>query len=179
MSDLSSFPGTPAAVAQPAVSPEQFRACLSRWASGVTVVTASDHHGRPQGFTASSFSSVSQSPPLISVCLDRDANCRDTFEAASCFAVHVLRAGQQDLAAGFARKGADKFRGRRLAGAATGVPLLDDALVRLECRTTQRLPAGDHLILIGEVYHCVVGDGEPLVYFRSRFHRLRPPEAGP
>jgi flavin reductase ActVB len=155
-----------------AVTPEEFRASLGRWASGVTVVTAADTHGQPRGFTASSFSSVSESPPLISVCLDRGADCRTVFEATPCFAVHVLRSGQEDLATGFARKNTDKFSGRTVAGAAEGVPLLDDALVRLECRTAQRVPAGDHLILIGQVYRSTVTEGDPLLYYRRGFHEL-------
>jgi flavin reductase ActVB len=154
------------------ITPETFRACMAQWASGVAVVTAADSAGQPQGFTASSFSSVSESPPLILVCLDREANCRQAFDECDAFAVHVLARGHEELALRFARKSADKFAGLAPAVGRGGAPLLDGTLVRLACRTAERVPAGDHLIIIGLVLAASQRAGEPLLYYQRGFHEL-------
>ncbi|AZQ72779.1 MULTISPECIES: flavin reductase family protein [Streptomyces] len=156
------------------ISPDLFRAALSRWASGVTVVTTTDADGRNHGFTASAFSSVSLDPALVLVCLDNRANCFEAFDKSEGFVIHLLAQGQEGLAGKFASKGADKFAGTDVRLSERGLPLLPGALARLECRTERRIPGGDHLILIGEVHHADAGDGEPLVYYQRGFHELIP-----
>ncbi|WP_190019732.1 flavin reductase family protein [Streptomyces hiroshimensis] len=154
------------------ISPDLFRATLSRWVSGVTVVTTTDAQGQSHGFTASAFSSVSLDPALVLVCLDNRANCFEAFDNSEGFVVHLLRRGQEELAGRFASKGADKFAGTQPEWSPSGLPLLPGALARLECRTERRIPGGDHLILLGEVHHAEEGEGEPLVYYRRGFHGL-------
>ncbi|MGW3204257.1 flavin reductase family protein [Streptomyces sp. NPDC001135] len=161
----------------PSMAPELFRDSMRQWATGITVVTAADAAGRPHGFTASSFTAVSMAPPLVLVCLDRNANCLETFRASAWFAVHVLRDDQEGLAVRFARKDADKFAGSATRSGLGGAPLLDGTLTRLECRTADRIAAGDHVILLGEVHRACVREGEPLLYYQRAFHRIRPPAA--
>ena len=168
---------TPAAPAPAAVHEEvdrrQLQDCLSRWASGIAVVTTVDPvSGTDRGFTATSFSSLSMTPPTVLVCLDRGSHCLPAFEAAPTMAVHVLRYGQEDLAKRFATKGIDKFAGVDTGRGLGGVPLLPDVLGRLECRLVRRIPAGDHVILIGLVCTAEVSDAAPLVYFARGFHGL-------
>lgn len=155
--------------------PASLREALSRWPSGVTVVTTTDRAERPRGFTATSFSSLSSAPPLVLVCLDLGADCRTTFEQAEAFAVHILGSGQQDLALRFATRGADKFTGAPTAPGLAGVPLFDGAAARLECRLEECLPGGDHLILIGRVERVSLGAEQPLLYHRREFHQLPSP----
>ncbi|WP_202470028.1 flavin reductase family protein [Streptomyces sp. SID2888] len=158
------------------VDHDAFRAAMSHWASGVAVVTTADLAGRHHGFTASSFTAVSLDPPLVLVCLDRDAICAPAFLESPWLGVHVLGRGQETLARRFARKSADKFAGVELASAAGmgGVPLLTGVLARLECRITSRLDGGDHVVLLAEVGRAALGGGpgEPLVYYHRAFHRL-------
>ena len=154
----------------------QLREALARWPSGVTVVTAVDRAARPWGFTASSFTSLSSSPPLVLVCLDLAAECRPVFERATAFAVHILGRDQRDLALRFASRGVDKFSGTATARGLAGVPVLDGASARLECTLQQRVPGGDHVILIGRVERVVLGGEQPLLYHRRRFHDI-PAEA--
>jgi len=148
------------------------RAAMVQWASGVTVITAVDGERRPHGFTASSFCSVSLSPPLVLVCLDHAAACLDAFRGSDWFAIHVLREGQEELALAFARKGVDKFAGRATESGLGGTPLLPGGLARLECRMVDRIPAGDHLILLGQVARTATRPGRPLVYCQREFHGL-------
>ncbi|MCT9083691.1 flavin reductase family protein [Streptomyces fulvoviolaceus] len=155
------------------VPAEDFRAAMLQWASGVTVVTAVDGDRRPQGFTASSFCSVSLDPPLVLVCLDRGANCLETFRETGWFAVHVLGEDQEELALRFARKGTGKFADERTVPGLGEAPLLTGALARLECRAVDRVPAGDHLILVGRVARTETRSGRPLVHCQRAFHGLR------
>ncbi|HEY8533035.1 MAG TPA: flavin reductase family protein [Micromonospora sp.] len=150
------------------------REVLSRWASGVTVITTVDLTGRPWGFTATSFAPVSLDPPLVAFCLSNSAQCRPVFGAAPGFAVHILRLGQEEIARTFATRGADKFAAVATAPGAYGVPVLGDSLACLECRTTGITDAGDHVVVFGEVHRAEAGDGEPLLYFRRGFGRLLP-----
>lgn len=156
------------------VDRELFLETLAGWPSGVAVVTACDTAGQPWGFTASSFVSLSLDPPLVMVCLDKSAECRPVFEAASWFAVHILHSRQGDLARRFAVKGADKFAASDVTRGTSGLPLLSDTAGRLECRVVDRIGGGDHIILIGEVHQAVHGAGEPLIYYQRGFHRPEP-----
>jgi flavin reductase ActVB len=162
-----------AAAAGPAQAVDGFLESMRCWATGVTVVTAADAHGSPQGFTASSFASLSLSPPLVGICLSVDANCHAAFNEAARFAIHVLRHDQEDMARHFARKAADKFTRWVHALGPEGVPLLDDVLARIECRTAQRQVIGDHLLVIGEVEATWVTRGEPLLYYQRSFRRIQ------
>ncbi|MGW5577575.1 flavin reductase family protein [Micromonospora chokoriensis] len=149
-----------------------FTAAMSRFASGVTIVTTVDSAGVAHGFTASSFCSVSLEPPLVLVCLARSANSFPAFATCDRFAVSVLRAEQADLAMRFARKGADKFAQGRFVLAAGGVTVVDGALALVECTTERIDEAGDHVILLGRVRQARVDDGKPAIYFNRAFGTL-------
>ncbi|MFI0808777.1 flavin reductase family protein [Streptomyces echinatus] len=155
-------------------SPDLLRSTFRRHAAGVAVITARGVSG-PVGFTATSLTSVSADPPLVSFGIGTGASSWPAVAEADHVGVHILGEHQSDLAATFARSGADRF------GAATawrdgpeGVPVLDDVLAWLVCRIVGRVPAGDHRIVLAEV---VVGDpsgaGRPLLYHQGRFHGLR------
>ena len=155
------------------VRPEDFRNAMSRFASGVTVVTTRDASGRPFGFTASAFTSLSLDPPLVLVCLERRAESFPVFEAAQTFGVSILAAGQSPLALKFATRGADKFAGSPIVdGAVTGMPLVSSAIAQVECSVHERIDGGDHIILVGRVLRAVVAAGEPLLHFSRAFGRF-------
>jgi flavin reductase ActVB len=156
------------------VNATAFREALSRFASGVTVVTArlvGPEGDRVVGFTASSFASVSLSPPLILVCVSHTASAYDVFVRAEVFGVSVLGERQSSIAEQFARKGIDRFAGAPLSES-SGLPLIEGALVQLECRRYARSEAGDHTVVFGEVTAVRVTQGKPLVYFGRRFAAL-------
>jgi len=154
------------------VQNDDFREALGRWASGVTVV-ATENQGRRAGLTASSFTSVSLDPPLILVCIDRRAESCEARRLAPHFAVSILATGQEPTALQMARPGPDKFAGLAFSpGSLHGQPLVDGALVHLECRNHRVDEGGDHLILLGEVLAARTFDASPLVYFYRRFRPL-------
>jgi flavin reductase (DIM6/NTAB) family NADH-FMN oxidoreductase RutF len=155
-------------------SARDFRNALGCFATGIAIMTAREADGRFVGITVNSFSSVSLDPPLVSFCLDRNANSLNGFLTASHFVVNVLSEGQEPLSAAFARSsGGDKFVGVDFAVGETGCPLLADCLSHLECVREAVHDAGDHLIVIGRVVRLAQRpEGRPLLYFRGRYVRL-------
>ncbi len=154
------------------VTSDEFRRACGRFATGVTVATVFDPEGIPHGLTVSSFASVSLDPPLVLVCLGHQVTVIEAFRAARYFAINVLADSQQRLADRFARKGHDRFGGLEWEHGESGVPLLPGAIAAIECKTHQRFTSGDHDIFVGEMLRGHVAEGEPLVYFASRYRRL-------
>ncbi|MEU9560170.1 flavin reductase family protein [Streptomyces fumanus] len=154
-------------------APDLFRSVFRRHAAGVAVITARGEEG-PVGFTATSLTSVSAEPPLLSFGVGTGSSSWPVLAEAEHVGVHILGEHQRETAATFARSGADRF------GPATswrtgpeGVPVLDGVLAWLVCRVTARVPAGDHRIVLAEV---LLGDptgtGSPLLYHQGRFGGL-------
>ncbi len=153
--------------------PADFREAMARFASGVTIVTTRDGSGDAVGFTASAFSSLSLDPPLLLVCLQKDADCYAAFMEAEQLGVSILAQGQSPIAMRFATKAIDKWEGTPFQpGPTTGIPLIAGAAARLECRIYSRPDGGDHTILIGEVLTADVDSSEPLLHFNRSFGRF-------
>jgi len=148
------------------------RAALGQYATGVAIATTLNGEGAPVGLTINSFASVSLDPPLILWSLGLGSALLPNFRDRGHFAINVLSAAQQPLADRFASRQPDKFSGLDWQPGADGVPLLPAALARFECRLEQAVPGGDHLILIGRVLGFDRADGEPLIFFASRYRRL-------
>jgi flavin reductase (DIM6/NTAB) family NADH-FMN oxidoreductase RutF len=155
------------------VTSEEFRHACGRFATGITIASVLDANGAPHGLTVSSFASVSLDPPLILVCLGHDVSVINHFRASNNFGINVLAESQRHLSDRFARKGHDRFDGLEWQSGTTGVPLLTGVLAAIECRTSQWFTAGDHDIFVGEMVAARVADGEPLIYFASRYRELR------
>lgn len=155
--------------------PLEFKRVLSAWTTGVTVVTA-HHDGDLVGLVSNSFASVSLDPPLVSWCVDRGSSSLKSWLAAESFAVHILASHETELVSRFARRGGDKFAGQDWAPGATGAPLLDAGVARVECRTWQRYDGGDHVIIVGRVVALHDAGGPALAFSRGAL--LPAPAAG-
>ena len=159
------------------ISSESFRDVMRHFPSGVTIVTiqspvAEVVHGR----TVSSFASVSPEPPLVLVSIDHRATAYSLLEAAGAsFAINILAHDQMELSNRFAwLKDEDRFGAGEWTTAATGAPILSDALAWLDCTVYSRFSAGTHTIYIGEVQASGVGrpDVKPLVYWNRGYRQL-------
>ncbi|GAA1423672.1 flavin reductase family protein [Streptomyces thermospinosisporus] len=188
-SPQSAITAPPAARHAEGVSNDEFRAAMSRLASGVVLVTAVEPPldpddprapaGEDVGMTATAFMSVSLDPPLVLVSLREGSRMDELLEEQPLWAVSVLSENQRHIAGRFAMKGRvsdrllfadlDHVRGRY-----SGAPLVGGALATLECRTEQRVTAGDHTLVIGRVLAAEVpsAEGGPLTYFRGRYRKL-------
>ena len=116
------------------ISKEEFRRALSRFASGVTVVTTKDADGKLYGITVSAFCSVSLEPPLVLVCIERTTASHHALAASKHFVVNILRENQQNLSNHFASPSDDKFTGVEFRAGIEEIPVLTGALANLECR---------------------------------------------
>jgi flavin reductase (DIM6/NTAB) family NADH-FMN oxidoreductase RutF len=151
------------------ISNTAFREILSRFASGVTVVAVYGERG-PLGFTATGFTSVSLTPPLILVCINKSASVYDAIVAAESFGVSILDAAQPRLARRFAQSDVDRFEGVVLRAAEViPVPLIEGALAHLECRRYALQDVGDHTLVVGAVVGGSVSTGRPLLHYGRRF----------
>ncbi|GAA4473368.1 flavin reductase family protein [Phytohabitans houttuyneae] len=130
------------------LAPNTFRTLLRRLAATVVVVTADCHP--PVGFTATSLTSVSLRPPLLSFCVDRSSSSWPAVRAARHVGIHLLSQRQEDVARHFATRGIDRFGGVEWHCGPHGVALLADPLVWLVCRVAHRIVAGDHIIVLSE-----------------------------
>ncbi len=149
-----------------AVSAERLRRTLRRQAAGVTVITVPG----PAGFTATSFTSVSLEPALVSFYVSATASAAPAVRAAEAFAVHILRRDQEELAARFARSGVDRFAGTDWAPDEQGVPVLFGAAAWLTARRVLVQEVGDHLLVVGEVVDAGAEEGSsPLVHHDGAF----------
>ena len=149
-----------------AIAAEEFKHCLARWASGVTIVT-SRAGDEIHGMTVSDFSGASLSPPLVSVCCSRESITTGLIARGGCFGVNVLAADQRELSNRFASKKHEheRFVGLEFDQAETGAPMIAGCLVNLDCRLVATYDAGDHVIYLGEILSSRKTDREPLVYW--------------
>ncbi len=154
------------------IDPTLFRSVLSRFASGVTVVTSRDERGTDYGMTVSAFSSLSLEPPLVLVCIDQSATWHSVLPDATHFNVHVLGAEQEPISRRFASDRADRFVDVSHTRNPHGIVQLTGVLALLECRITARYAGGDHTIVIGEVEHAHADQGDPLLYFCGAYERI-------
>ena len=154
------------------VSKDEFRTALSRFISGVTVITTFGKDNRPAGITVSAFSSVSLEPPLVLACIDKRASVHEHLTEGSRFAVNILAEDQQDISRLFASKDQDRFDGARYRWGVSGAPLLEGALAYIECHVVHAYPAGDHTIIVGEVESTSVAEHKPLAYYRGGYGNL-------
>jgi flavin reductase (DIM6/NTAB) family NADH-FMN oxidoreductase RutF len=155
-----------------AIDETGFKKALSHFASGVTVVTT-ELEGKLFGMTVAAFASLSLSPPLVLVCIEKRVKSHDAIAAARKFGVSILGADQVEVSNRFASRSDDKFAGIEHRRGELGVPLLQGAITSLECRVTEQLEGGDHTIFVGEVMWAETREGAPLVYFRGGYREIR------
>jgi flavin reductase (DIM6/NTAB) family NADH-FMN oxidoreductase RutF len=155
-----------------ALSPEEFRAALSAYATGVTVVTAVGPGG-PSGATANAVTSLSLEPPMMLACLDRGSRTLTSVRAQGRFGVNALAAGQEDLARRFSAKDPEpaKWEGVEWSERLE-LPWLTGALVWVACELRDLIDGGDHLILTGNVLDADSREGKPLLFHRGAYRDL-------
>jgi flavin reductase (DIM6/NTAB) family NADH-FMN oxidoreductase RutF len=154
------------------VSPAEFRAALSAYATGVTVVTAIGPNG-PSGATANAVTSLSLDPPMMLACLDRGSRTLTSVRAQGRFGVNALAAGQEELARRFAGKDEEQAKWEGVPWSERqALPSLEGALMWVACELRDLIDGGDHLILTGNVLETNSRDGQPLLFHRGDYRDL-------
>ena len=154
------------------ITKDEFKQALSRFASGVTVITTKDKSGKLHGITVSAFCSVSLEPPLILICIDKNAGSHDAFEESKSFVVNILSEDQQHISNHFALPIPDKFDGMDYSTNGNEIPVLRDTLVNLECNLKEAYEGGDHTIFVGEIEKSHISEGEPLIYSQGSYRKI-------
>jgi len=162
------------------IPPDLFRQVFRHWPSGVAIVT-SRLAGERRGMVVSSLCSLSAEPPLIAFSARRETRTHRVVEASGVFAAHLLGQDQVDLLRRFA--GLDRvhdderFAGVATIAAATGAPILPDAVAWIDCQVVDRLEGAGFTLFVGEVLAAALGsqaDDPPLLYLQRTLRRLGP-----
>jgi flavin reductase (DIM6/NTAB) family NADH-FMN oxidoreductase RutF len=148
-----------------------FRAAMGNVAGPVSVVTT-HAAGKPAGTTVSAFVSLSMEPPMLLVSLMRGSHLLSLLTVGSTVGVNVLGAHQHDLATQFTGRHDERFRGVDWV-LLDGAPALEGAHAFVSLRVARMVPAGDHVLVLGDVVHAVAEahdePGTPLTYHRRSF----------
>jgi flavin reductase (DIM6/NTAB) family NADH-FMN oxidoreductase RutF len=146
-----------------------FRATCGYYATGVSVLTMVSRSGEVHGLTANSFTSLSLSPPLVLVCVDKAIASYPAMLETKGFLVNILTDQQEELARQFATPDIDKFAGVTTTPGPFGAPRLKDCLAYLAARSLSNTDGGDHTIFIGEATETELGEGLPLIFYRGMY----------
>ena len=143
------------------------RQALSKFATGVTVVSTIDNFGNPIGMTANSFSSVSLNPPLVLWSIGNNQPSYDIFTNAKGYSVNILSKEQENLCKLFSSPVDDKFEKIKFSLSENGFPIIDNSLAWFDCLKWQNYPGGDHEILVGEVKKFHTSETSPLIFWNG------------
>ena len=155
-----------------ATTASAFKAAMRHYPSGVTVVT-SVRDGEPRGITLTAFASVSADPPMVLVCVNRDARSYLYIASSRVFCVNLLSARQQELAERFSGKMRERqFDDIAYTTDTTGAPVLPGTIAHFDCEVVEEHHAGTHSIFIGRVVSCDARAGSPLGYFNGGFYEF-------
>ena len=146
----------------------RFREVLGHFATGVTIVTANEE-GIPVGFTCQSFAALSLDPPMVILAPAKSSTSWPRVAQAGAFCVNILSDAQEDICRGFAVSGGDKFVGVEWTPGVTGAPRIAGSLAIVECTLGAIYEGGDHELVTGHVVALEIGDGAPLLFYRSGF----------
>src|SRR5580692_4725201 len=149
----------------------RFREVLGHFASGITIVTATDE-GEPVGFSCQSFSALSLDPPMVILAPAKSSTSWPRIARAGSFCVNILGEHQEAVCRAFAVSGGDKFDGLGWTPGVTGAPVIDGSLAVVECTLGAIYEGGDHELVTGHVVNMEIGGGSPLIFYRSGFGRF-------
>ena len=154
----------------------KFKNLMRHQAGAVTIISVGTE-GQRTGLTATAMCSLSDTPPTVLICVNRNASAHAPIRACKCFAVNLLSRDHGDLARRFSTKiveGEARFDADAWDTLDTGAPALKDALATLDCRLVDEHEFKTHSIFIGEVREGRFReDVEPLLYFRGDFWDLK------
>jgi flavin reductase (DIM6/NTAB) family NADH-FMN oxidoreductase RutF len=150
------------------VSEEKFRYVMGHFATGVTILASRDPSGEPVGLTVNAFSSVSLDPPLILVCVHKEAEAHGSILRAGHFGLSFLNREQAHLAVTFATADPkERYEGLETEEGPAGSPLFPGAIAWVDCEVEETYPGGDHSVIIGRVVACEAQGGDPLLFFKG------------
>jgi flavin reductase (DIM6/NTAB) family NADH-FMN oxidoreductase RutF len=146
-----------------------FRNALGRFPTGVAIITARDAQGNLHGLTVNSFSSASLDPPLILWSLRNASSVMHVFREVDEFVVNLLAEEHLQEGQTFAVSAARNFHPDKWQVSESHSPILHGAVATFKCRTVGRVPAGDHIVFLGEVLSFTYTTSSPLLFHAGKF----------
>lgn len=129
--------------------------------------------GTPTGLAASSFTSVSIDPALVSVCVANSSSTWPKLASLPTLGLSVLSSDHGTVVRSLAVKGIDRFAGVDWVQTESGAVLVRGATLWLECSPFKIIEAGDHQIVVLEIQSLLMNpDVQPMVFHRSAFHEI-------
>jgi len=154
------------------LTPDVLRSAFAAFPSGVTAI-AGMLDGSPVGLAASSFTSVSLEPPLVSVCMAHSSTTWPALRRAPSIGVSVLAAGHGDIARAMSAKQGDRFAGLDWHADDAGAIFVGGSALWLTCTLESELPAGDHDIALLRIHKLeVFPNVAPLIFHGSTYRQL-------
>ncbi|MGH3353154.1 MAG: flavin reductase family protein [Nocardioides sp.] len=153
------------------LDPAALRQAFGVFPSGVVAVAASID-GRPVGLAASSFTSVSLDPPLVSFSVANTSKTWPDLRRSSHLGVTVLAEHHGEVCRQLAGPVDSRFDGLEVSSSLDGALTLDEGLAQFDCTVYREVEAGDHIVVLLELHAADHGAGQPLVFHRSAFGRL-------
>ncbi len=156
------------------IGPEEFKRAFRYHPAGVAVITADAGDG-PAGLTATSVSSLSAEPPILSFSISNLSSSAPTILKAETLVVHLLRTDQLEIAKLFATSGVDRFADRSIWDRlATGEPYLSGSSQWIRGRVLNRIAAGQSTLVLVEAREAFLSptDAAPLVYHDRTWHHI-------
>jgi flavin reductase len=153
------------------ITPAEFRKVLSTFATGVTVVTT-QVQGKVHGMTANAFTSVSLNPPLVLVSVTKDAETHQYIQETGKFGISILSAEQSDLSNYYAGKADPEIEATLVYDYMNDIPVLRTCISSLVCNLWAQYDGGDHTLFVGEVIGQKMLQGNPLIFFQSKYRGL-------
>jgi flavin reductase (DIM6/NTAB) family NADH-FMN oxidoreductase RutF len=149
------------------------RPAFSCFPSGVVALAALGGDGTPLGMAASSFTSVSLDPPLVSVCVAHTSSTWPLLRESAEIGLSVLADDHADACRRLSARDADRFAGTSWQVTDGGGVLIDGTPLQLTCRVEQEIVAGDHAIVLLEILDLAVDlERQPLIFHHSRFRAV-------
>jgi flavin reductase (NADH)/cob(II)yrinic acid a,c-diamide reductase len=160
------------------IDAQTFKQAMCHCAGAVALVTVGTVRGQRTGLTVTSACSLSDNPPSLLVCVNRNASAHARIREDGCFAINFLAEDHTLLALTFSGQkgvnGNDRFAFGRWVESTTGAPMLEDAIVAFDCALAQEFETKTHSVFVGEIRDTRISTGaNPLVYLRSGFHGVR------
>lgn len=141
-----------------------FRAAMCHQVTTVSIA-ACGAIGNRSGLTATATCSLSDSPPMISVCVNRSSRTHDAILDARCFSLNLLADDQMAVADAFAGKigliGEARFDCAKRSELETGAPIFDFALASFDCTLEIRHEVATHSIFVEIVNTTIHGSADP------------------
>lgn len=151
---------------------KDFKSICGQYTTGITVVTTK-HNGKPHGFTANSFTSVSLEPAIVLFCLKTASETNAAFQASKNFAINILSEKQETISNAFASsENSQEARFEQVELLPNVIPVIKGVLGYLTGKIIKSEIIGDHIVYYGKVINGKCFEGKPLLYTKGRYQRL-------